>query len=265
MVYGDTNSTLAGAIAATKLHIKVAHVEAGLRSFNKKMPEEINRVLTDHVSDLLFCPTETAVKNLEKEGITKGVYLVGDVMYDAAMDYMTLAEKKSFILEKLSLYSNSYVLATIHRAENTENKKYLYNILKGLDAISRNISPVIFPVHPRTMNKMKEYGIEAKHVRLIKPVSYLDMLVLEKNAKIIITDSGGVQKEAFFFKVPCITLRNETEWIETVKAGWNRLIKPEPDVIFKTALNINVGLENPQAYGDGHASKKIVDLLIEKL
>jgi len=264
IVYGDTNSTLAGALTAAKLHIKVAHIEAGLRSFNKKMPEEINRILTDHVSDLLFCPTDTSVRNLKNEGINKGVYLVGDVMYDSVMDYIELAEKRSFILEELSLSSKSYALATIHRAENTEDKIRLFNILKGLESISQQILPVILPVHPRTMNKIKEYEIEIRYINLIRPVSYLDMLILEKNAKIIFTDSGGVQKEAFFFKIPCITLRDETEWIETVETGWNKLVGSDTDLIFKAVINIAPGLENSWTYGDGYASKKIVDLLIMK-
>lgn len=216
MVYGDTNSTLAGALAAVKLHIKVAHVEAGLRSLNKRMPEEINRVLTDHISDILFCPTKTAVSNLNKEGINNGVYLVGDVMYDAVLEYVKLAEKRSHILDELNLCSRSYAFATVHRAENTDSKTHLRGILEGLDMVSESVMPVIFPVHPRTLNKIEDYGLRIKHVRFIRPVSCLDMLMLEKNARIIFTDSGGVQKEAFFFKVPCITLRQETEWVETV-------------------------------------------------
>ena len=264
MVYGDTNSTLAGALTAAKFHIKVAHVEAGLRSFNKRMPEEINRILTDHVSDLLFCPTDIAVKNLENEGINKGVYLVGDVMYDAMIEYTRIAEKTSYILSELHIKPKSYIVATVHRAENTENRERLYNILKGLDTVSQNVFPVILPLHPRTMNKIKEYKTKIKYIKFIKPISYLDMLILEKNANIIITDSGGIQKEAFFFKVPCITLRDETEWLETVETGWNKLVGADPDIIFKSAINISPGLKDASPYGDGHASKKIVDLLIMK-
>ncbi len=262
MVYGDTNSTLAGALASAKLHIKVAHVEAGLRSFNKRMPEEINRILTDHISDFLFCPTKQAVKNLKREGIEKGVYLTGDVMYDAIMIYIKIAEKNSYILDKLSRKPKSYIVATIHRAENTDNRKRLFNILKGLDIVSQKICPVILPLHPRSMKKIKEYGVETKYIKIVKPVSYLDMLILEKNAKVVITDSGGIQKEAFFFKVPCITLRDETEWVETVRSGWNKLVKAEIKDIFYSILYVKNGnkyiyLNNP----DNLASKNILNLI----
>jgi len=199
MVYGDTNSTLAGALAAAKLHIPVAHVEAGLRSFNKKVPEEINRVLTDHASDLLFCPTETAVKNLRREGIEKGVYLVGDVMYDAVLLYLSLAEEKSYILEQLGLKPKSYALATVHRAENTDQPERLRAIFEGLERVAKEGLLVILPLHPRTRKRLDVLSIYPQGVQLLDPVSYLDMLVLEKNAKVILTDLGGVQKEAFFF------------------------------------------------------------------
>jgi len=224
IVYGDTNTTLAGALAAVKLNIPLAHVEAGLRCYDKKIPEEINRVLTDHCSDLLFCPTKRAVENLKREGITKGVYLTGDVMVDAIKQNITIAENVSTILNDLNVKPKDYYLVTVHRAENTDNIDKLKNIVDALCEIDNN---VVFPCHPRTEKALKKFGLWDKlkrSVNVIKPVGYLDMLVLEKNAKKIITDSGGVQKEAYIFKVPCITLRERTEWIETVEDGWNMLV-----------------------------------------
>jgi UDP-N-acetylglucosamine 2-epimerase len=220
MVYCDTNTTLAGALAAAKLHIPVAHVEAGLRSFNKKMPEEINRVLTDHLSHLLFCPTQTAVENLRREGIEKGLHLVGDVMYDAVLLYLDLAEKKSEIMERLGLKPKSYALVTVHRAENTDQPERLRAIFDGLERVAEEGLSVILPLHPRTRKQLNALSIHPKEVQVLDPVSYLDMLVLEKNARVILSDSGGVQKETFFFRVPCVTLREETEWVETVETGW---------------------------------------------
>jgi UDP-N-acetylglucosamine 2-epimerase len=226
LVYGDTNSTLAGALAAAKLKIPVAHVEAGLRSFKKSMPEEINRVLTDHVSSLLFCPTATSVKNLKREGITKGVHLVGDVMYDSLRANLAVAEKRSGIIKKLGLKKGGFYLITIHRAENTDeegNLRKITRIVTGLD------ERVVFPIHPRTRKKLLEFRLLDEMLAqdgllLIDPVSYLDMLVLEKNARYVLTDSGGVQKEAFFLKTPCLTLREETEWAETLEGGWNEIV-----------------------------------------
>ena len=266
MVYGDTNSTLAGALAAVKLHIPVAHVEAGLRSFNRKMPEEINRVLTDHISSLLFCPTKTAVENLRREGIEKGVHLVGDVMYDAVLLYLSLAEKKSNILERLNLEAKSYALATVHRAENTDKGGRLEGILKGLEGIAENGLPVVFPVHPRTRKKIKEAGFSISGIMLIDPISYLDMLILEKNARVILTDSGGVQKEAFFFKVPCVTLRDETEWVETVEAGWNTLAGCEPERIQVAVSNSTFlkPVEDSNPFGNGNSAYKIVKVISDK-
>jgi UDP-N-acetylglucosamine 2-epimerase len=233
MVYGDTNSTLAGALAAAKLNIPVAHVEAGLRSYDRRMPEEINRFLTDHLSAFLFCPTDQAVQNLLKEGIedgkTRRVKNVGDVMYDSILYYSEVAEKKSTILKELGLLApNSplrtpnYYLATLHRAENTDDPKRLRSILKALDEIGREI-PLILPLHPRTKKMMNAYHLffKFKNVRCIEPVSYLNMLKLEKNAKAILTDSGGVQKEAYWFRTPCVTLREVTEWGYTTEEGWN--------------------------------------------
>ena len=260
LVYGDTNSTLAGALAAVKLHIKVGHVEAGLRSFDRKMPEEINRVLTDHCSDLLFCPTKTAVENLKREGITGGVYLTGDVMVDALKENINIAEKKSKILKKLDLKRKSYYLATVHRAENTDNFNRLKNIVNAFCKIEN----LVFPCHPRTERSLKKFGLWdmlQSTVNIIKPVGYLDMLVLEKNAYKILTDSGGVQKEAYILKVPCITLRENTEWVETVEDGWNVLVGADREMIIKTIEEFNPNEEQRDVFGDGKASKNIVDII----
>ncbi len=272
LVYGDTNSTLAGAIAAVKLHIPVAHVEAGLRSFNRRMPEEINRVLTDHIADFLFAPTTTAVENLHLEGIaSEKIYLVGDVMYDAALNYGVKAEQKSLILKNLGLIPQKYILATIHRAENTDDLQRLESIFKGLAVIAQKI-PIVLPLHPRTRAVLSRTGLwetVSQSLQLIEPVGYLDMLMLEKNAKLIVTDSGGVQKEAFFYRVPCVTLRVETEWVELVELGWNRLLSPlEPsDVIngISDALLSVFKKDVPnQLYGGGLAASQIVQILTNK-
>ncbi|MCC5664236.1 UDP-N-acetylglucosamine 2-epimerase (non-hydrolyzing) [Nostoc sp. CHAB 5784] len=269
LVYGDTNSTLAGAIAAVKLHISVAHVEAGLRSFNRRMPEEINRVLTDHTADLLFAPTAAAVANLNQEGISQQkIHLVGDVMYDAALDYGVKAEQKSSILEHLGLSSQKYLLATIHRAENTDNPARLRAIFMGLTAVTQNI-PVVLPLHPRTRAALLREGLledVGKSLQLIEPVGYLDMVMLEKNARLIATDSGGVQKEAFFYRVPCITLREETEWVELVELGWNRLVPPlDAPTVANGILDGFVSFSSSEVpdglYGGGLAASKIVHLL----
>ena len=227
IVFGDTNSTLAGALAAAKLHIPVAHVEAGLRSFNRRMPEELNRILTDHISTLLFAPTETAVQNLRAEGITRGVYLVGDVMHEAAMEHVLIATRKSTILKRLGLEPRAYSLATVHRAENTDTCECLRSIVEAFLEIGQK-EVIVWPVHPRTRKNLKEFRLDEickghSSPRMLSPVSYLDMLQLEGSARIILTDSGGVQKESRWFHVPCVTLRRETEWIETVEEGWNRL------------------------------------------
>jgi UDP-N-acetylglucosamine 2-epimerase len=261
LVYGDTNSTLAGALTAVKLHIKVAHVEAGLRSYNRQMPEEHNRVLTDHCSDLLFCPTQTAVDNLDQEGIRNGVYLVGDTMYDAVLQFSKLASQQSRILDLLGLKPKGYLLATIHRPYNTDNPIVLESILT---AFQRMEETIIFPIHPRTLYAIKASNIIIPpNVHVIDPVGYMDMLSLEQNARIILTDSGGIQKEAYFFKVQCLTLRPETEWVETTASGWNNLVGTDPARIIsalKTALPPD--LAHPDYFGDGHASEKIVSLFI---
>ncbi len=263
LVYGDTNSTLAGAIAASKLHIKLAHVEAGLRSFNRTMPEEINRIVADKVADLLFCPTATAVKNLADEGITNGVFNIGDVMYDAALQFAPIAEQKSGILERLKIEPKNYLLLTLHRAENTDSFDHLNNIVT---AVCKSQKRIVFPVHPRTVKFLKQYHLyqkleQSNNVLLIEPVSYIDMMVLEKDAAKILTDSGGVQKEAYFFRVPCITLRNETEWVETVSDGWNCLVGTDVQKIL-SAINDFLPTGPQQShYGDGTASEKLVEIL----
>ncbi len=266
LVYGDTDSTLAGALAAVKIHVPVAHVEAGLRSFNRRMPEEINRVLTDHAADLLFAPTETAVANLRREGVPdERIALVGDVMYDAAIFYASMAEERSSILETLGLNPREYILATVHRAENTDSPARLKAIFTALSQVAETL-PVVLPLHPRTRKALTANNLWelAQGVRLIDPVGYLDMVMLEKNAALVVTDSGGVQKEAFFHHVPCVTLRTETEWVELVEAGWNVLAPPfSHEEIYNKILESvgRSGLDLP-LYGDGRAAQKIVARLL---
>lgn len=263
LVYGDTNSTLAGSLAASKLHIPVAHIEAGLRSFNKKMPEEINRLLTDHLSTWLFCPTQTAVTNLKREGIEKEVYLTGDIMYDAILHYKAVALKQSTILSRLNLTSKDYYLTTIHRAENTDNPNKLKTLLTVLSQLDKT---VVLPLHPRTKKKIEHWNlthlISSFHIQIIEPLDYFDMLTLESQAKIILTDSGGVQKEAYMLQVPCITLRDETEWIETVQGKWNILVgASDPQIILKAVSEISESTTYPTLFGDGSTSKKIYKIL----
>ncbi|KRQ87431.1 UDP-2,3-diacetamido-2,3-dideoxy-D-glucuronate 2-epimerase [Caloramator mitchellensis] len=259
LVYGDTNSTLAGALAASKLLIPVIHVEAGLRSFNKAMPEEQNRVLTDHISDLLFCPTETAVKNLKNEGIEKGVYNVGDVMFDSILYNIEIAKEKSNILDRLNLASKEFILVTIHRAENTNYKDKLTNIF---NALKDSGEKVILPLHPRTKKFLADYGIDVgENIEIIEPVGYLDMIMLESAAKKIVTDSGGVQKEAYFLDVPCVTMRRETEWVETVKDGWNILVDSDYEKILDAINNFEPKTKKSNYFGDGKASEHIAELL----
>ncbi len=266
IVYGDTNSTLAGALAAVKLHIPIAHIEAGLRSYNKLMPEEINRILTDHISTYLFCPSKTAVKNLKKEGIKKGVYLVGDVMYDTLLITLEIAKNKDHtIIQKLNLKPKEYALVTIHREENTTNFEIFNSIFSAIVEIANNGLTVVFPVHPRTRKVINtifsDFSLPS-NLLLIEPISYLDMILLEANSKVILTDSGGVQKEAFFLKVPCITLRQETEWIETVKLGWNTLAGTQKEKIIKAVFNLNKGKKYYLPYGKGKAAQKIVNKIL---
>lgn len=265
LVYGDTNSTLAGALTAAKLHIPVAHVEAGLRSFNRRMPEEINRVVTDHISELLFCPTQTSVDNLAKEGISAGVHRVGDVMYDCILFYTKKTKPiEQKILERLRIQSKSYCLVTVHRAENTDDSKQLSNIFEALNEIATKDCPVVLPLHPRTIKHAHKHSLEfADWVKVIKPVSYLKMVALENNAKLILTDSGGVQKEAYWLGVPCITLRDETEWVETVESGWNILAGANKECIIDGVRHghrrRDVAPES--VYGNGNAANQICDIL----
>jgi UDP-GlcNAc3NAcA epimerase len=298
VTYGDTNSTLAGALAASKLHIPAAHVEAGLRSYNRQMPEEINRLVADELCNILFCPTATAVANLKLEGIpssrtqnpgcrninSQSVYQVGDVMYDSILFYRELAQRNSCIMETLGIRKDNYCLATLHRAENTDHPERLRNILYALASIAADGTEVIVPLHPRTQSAIHRHHISVvqesgNKIRLhfIEPVGYLDMLQLEANAKAIFTDSGGVQKEAFCLRVPCITLRDETEWIETVFTGWNTLAGASYEKILTGFRSIaawsrqhspfeNATAEETQsAYGDGHAAEKITNILLEYL
>ena len=263
LVYGDTNSTLAGALAAVKIQIPVAHVEAGLRSFNRQMPEEINRVLTDRIANLLFCPTQTAVNLLAKEGITKGVYLVGDVMYDALLHFSRIAEQKTNPLSKFRLQPKEYLLATVHRPANTDVPENLQAII---EAFLNSGETILFPVHPRTRKFLQMHGLEAQvqnssSLVLSEPVGYLEMLLLEKHAKKILTDSGGMQKEAYLWGVPCITLRDETEWVETVEEGWNVLVGADGDKILAAIHDFNPDQPRRFSYGDGNASGKIVKIL----
>ena len=263
LVYGDTNSTLGGALCAAKLGISVCHVESGMRSYDK-IPEEINRVVADHISDIFFCVTETAVRNLEIEGIIKNVFLVGDLMIDALVEHLKLAEKKSNILKELGLRKNTYMLATIHRTENTEDRLKLKSIIEGL--ISSN-EKIILPLHPRTKKYLQAYSLIEKiknsGIRIIKPLPYLDMLILEKNSRKIITDSGGVQKEAYFLKVPCITSRTITEWKETVENGFNILVGSDSSKIHKAIKNFEISQKYIELYGKGDTSKKIADVLVK--
>jgi len=268
LVYGDTNSTLAGALAAVKLHIPVAHIEAGLRSFSRRMPEEINRVLTDHASDILFAPTKAAVENLRREGISEErIQLVGDVMYDVALYYGKKADCRSQILNQLELKPKEYILATIHRAENTDDPQRLRAIFEGFSEVAQEIK-VVLPLHPRTRAALVEVGLYdkvARSVCLIEPVGYLDMVMLEKNARVIATDSGGVQKEAFFYRVPCLTLRDETEWVELVDLGWNRIIPPTSKERVSAGICENLqtsGGSDGYPYGDGESAERIVHLLM---
>ena len=267
LVYGDTNSTLAGALAAAKLHIPVAHVEAGLRSYNRRMPEEQNRVLTDHLSDWLFCPTQTAVENLSKEGLREGVSKPGDVMYDAVLHFSKLAAEdpaRQDFLPALGLEPKGYRLATLHRAETTDG---------GVPAITRIFAafeqlpePVAIPIHPRT-RRLAEEALRRggfRKIRLMDPVGYLEMLLLTANAKQVLTDSGGLQKEAWFLETPCVTLRSETEWVETLEGGWNVLAHLETEDILEKALHTqpDPAARRRSPFGDGDASGKIADTLL---
>ncbi len=260
-VYGDTNSTLAGAMVAAKLHIPLAHIEAGLRSFNREMPEEVNRVVTDHLSQLLFAPTPLAVQCLQSEGISLGVHLVGDVMKDAILSYQAKAKQTSDVLALYQLNPNNFYLATIHRPSNTDDNHRLSSILESFTKLDL---PVVFPLHPRTLAQIRtqdlSHYLETDSIVVIPPVSYLDMLTLLNASRSIITDSGGIQKEAYILGRPCFTLRNETEWFETVELGWNQLVQPE--TLSESIANFVRPSEWPTLYGNGDAATKITEILI---
>jgi len=267
LVYGDTNSTLAGALAAKKLQIKVAHVEAGLRSYNMRMPEEVNRILTDRISDYLFCPTDGAVRNLEQEGFAHfpcRIEQVGDVMQDAALFYLPRSEQQSTILRDLGLQKDGFILTTIHRAENTDEAGRLGQIVASLNRLAQDFD-VVFPVHPRTRVRLTEQGL-SQTVRTIEPVGYLDMIQLIAGSRLVITDSGGLQKEAYFFQKYCLTLRTETEWVELVEHGFNRLSEPDPEKVME-AVQYFLGKTFPTTsglYGGGQASEAICRILSEQ-
>jgi UDP-N-acetylglucosamine 2-epimerase len=264
-VYGDTNSTLAGAVDAAKLHIPVGHVEAGLRSRNRLMPEEINRIVADHCSDLLFCPTETAAGNLAGEGIVRGVHVTGDVMFDASLMFAETAGSRSTILRDLGIRPKEYFLCTIHRAENTDDAGRLAAIVEALCSLDKT---VVLPLHPRTRKLLSAHRLEEAlknrpAVRVVDPVGYFDMIHLERNASAVLTDSGGVQKEAFFHRVPCITLRNETEWVETVREGWNTLAGADTAAIVDAVRALKIPASQGRPFGDGRAAERIARLIGE--
>ncbi len=278
VVYGDTNSTLAAGLAAAKLHISVAHVEAGLRSFRKEMPEEVNRVLVDHLSTLLCCPTTTAVHNLTKEGIEQGissdaasvnqpaVVLTGDVMKDAVLQNLERAAQRPETLERLGIDDTGYAVATIHRAENTDDVLRLTGIVEALTQLGSEL-PVVVPLHPRTRKALSEMGIrmDGHSVRWVEPLSYLDMLWLVSKARLVLTDSGGLQKEAYMLGVPCITLRDETEWVELTDTGWNRLAGANPKRILASARALLEAPPSPASeslYGDGHAAERVLESIL---
>ena len=253
LVYGDTNSTVAASLCAAKLHYPIAHVEAGLRSFERRMPEEVNRVMTDHLSTVLFCPTQTAVENLSREGIVTDVHHVGDVMFDAALHVASM-DQRSVVLEKLGLQPKGYAVATVHRAENTDDHSALEKVCTWLSARAKQ-QKIVMPIHPRTRNALHRTGLSLSGIDVIDPVGYVDMMQLISNAAFVYTDSGGLQKEAYFYRVPCVTLRQQTEWVETIECGWNRLwsqgdyATPRRDI---------------EDYGKGQAGEQIIQVLLGK-
>jgi UDP-N-acetylglucosamine 2-epimerase len=260
LVYGDTNSTLAGALAASKLSVPVVHIEAGLRSFNRRMPEEINRVVADHLSDLLLCPSDTAMRNLAVEGITRNAHQVGDVMLDVLnWAIQRLTTKPSGILDRLGLTAKRYLLTTLHRSENTDDPARLTAIVNALNSLSENI---VFPIHPRASKVVAGAQLRIEgHVQLIDPVGYQDMVALTSSARMVLTDSGGLQKEAYWLGVPCLTMREETEWVETVGAGWNKLVGSDPEKIVEAVHAFVPNGAPPKLYGDGFAAQRCVDLI----
>jgi UDP-N-acetylglucosamine 2-epimerase len=258
LVYGDTNSTLAGALAAAKVGVPVAHVEAGLRSFDRTMPEELNRIVVDRLSELLFCPTELAAGNLAAEAVTDGVHVVGDVMLDANLRLAPLARDRSRALEAAQVEPGRYLLLTLHRPANTEQAS-LTRIATALNSLTE---AVVFPAHPRATRALEAHGIElGPHVRMLPPAGYLDFAALASQARLVLTDSGGVQKEAYWYGVPCVTLRTTTEWVETVETGWNRLTGDDPELIVRAVAEAGPGDEHPPLYGDGRAAERVAELL----
>jgi UDP-N-acetylglucosamine 2-epimerase (non-hydrolysing)/UDP-GlcNAc3NAcA epimerase len=259
LVYGDTNSTLAGALAAGQARLPVGHVEAGMRSFDREMPEELNRVLTDHASDLLLCSTETAVANLKREAARGDVHLVGDVMADVSLAFRDIAEERSRILDELDVEPGAYLVATAHRPGNVDRRERLERLVELLAAMPQ---PVVFPVHPRTRLRLGDTGLVDRldGVRLTPPLGYLDFLKLVRHARGVLTDSGGVQKEAYLHAVPCVTLRDTTEWVETVEAGWNVLVDLDRDAAI-AAVERNPPAERPELYGGGHAAERVSEVL----
>jgi UDP-GlcNAc3NAcA epimerase len=267
VVFGDTNSTIAGALAAAKLHIPIGHIEAGLRSFNRNMPEEINRIATDVISSQLFCPTDNAVELLEKEGIVNEVYQCGDIMYDAMLHFLPCSDEKSQIIDELGLKKHEYFLFTMHRPENTDHPDRIKAIFKGLEACDK---PIIYPVHPRMRSVLEKPEIakivsKIEHLRLIDPVGYLDMIKLEKNASKIITDSGGMQKEAYFVKRPCITIRDESEWVETIDAGYNVIVGSDSKLIAEAIEGFNPEFSDDHLYGNGKSAELIAGEIFKYL
>ncbi|MGH2979383.1 MAG: non-hydrolyzing UDP-N-acetylglucosamine 2-epimerase [Solirubrobacterales bacterium] len=263
LVYGDTNTTLAGALSCARTRIPLAHVEAGMRAFDRSMPEERNRVLTDHLSDLLLCPTETAVANLEREGITEGAELVGDVMADVALAMAPVASRKSEALTRLGVMSGSYLLVTAHRAGNVDDPGALGRLVEVLLALPL---PAVFPVHPRTRERMADAGVLERLERhpsltLTQPLGYLDFLALLQDAAAVVTDSGGVQKEAYLAGTPCVTLRDTTEWTETVELGWNRLVGLDAQQALAALNGFVAPTSRPELYGGGHAARRVVEAL----
>ena len=260
LLYGDTNSTLAGAIVCAKLGIPVAHIEAGLRSFNRAMPEEINRVVADHISDLLFCPTDGAVENLQREGLAARAVLCGDVMYDAALHYRKVAEGQPGELAD-RWKAGTFALATVHRAGNADDPRRLRAIFAALDRIAAEVCPVLLPLHPRTRKSLAASGIHSKHIQIMRPVTYLEMLLLESRARVILTDSGGVQKEAYFAQVPCVTMRDETEWLETLENQCNMLVGADEEAIVRAATTCSGRGPWTAVYGNGGAGRAILEAL----
>jgi UDP-GlcNAc3NAcA epimerase len=261
IIRGDTNSTLAGALAACKMHIPTAHIEAGERSFDRKMPEEINRVAVDAVSDMHFCSSSTALTHLKNEGISSSAHWVGDVMYDAMLQNWPIAQLKSHIIETLKLRRKHYALVTIHRSATTDNPQ---NLARVVNILNRVEEEVVFPVHPRTRLALTRLNANfPDSVHLIEPVGYYDMMMLEENARLIATDSGGVQREAYFMGIPCLTLRDDTEWMETVKAGWNKLVGIQPENVLREWTTFSPQNARPKIFGDGHAAQKIADIVGE--